>query len=288
MNHNTTVPQVQRRKKEWNMYLTDDDKFRLSKQEILAKKKLLVSKNNNMHMEKTKSESLTSTPMRKFPHKIKSHYCSEEIGSRPKDFTSPSPFTICNSSQATTAHSEDSDNDFIDLASISNNQINDCNEKFDIFKEHSKENFSSLDLIEEEATKKDGAIKFNVKIKSPKKSKSLYSKQKTSTPLSKDVSTYFASDGNLLQSNNFQSDKFTHQSSNTANTMISENTYVQKHNVALVDHTYREIAAEIDVLRTELRYYEEISGRRSILDSKVVVFSFLNVTSITFCGFSAT
>ena len=55
------------RRPSWNSYLTDDDKFKLSKQELLQKKKLLVSKHNIL----TNSGSCTTVPVKSKVRKVK-------------------------------------------------------------------------------------------------------------------------------------------------------------------------------------------------------------------------
>ena len=236
-------------KNEWNSYLTDGNQYKLSKEEILEKKKLLVSKNNTFLSPKLLSPETANH------HSVKKHSYStlDQNKNSPSSkhsprykhriptgqrLTSQSPFTI--SSTATT-RSDNSD----DGHSCIDNSDESADDEGDIFENlhedgRNKKDLSSLDLVEQS---RKAPIKFASQNKN-------------------------ASNKTILKQR--KADIENTQFSLTPQTP-SQN-YNQENEK--VDSNYlKEMLQEIQTLRTELRYYEELSGRRSILNGEVTIYN---------------
>lgn len=264
-----------RRKKDWNLYLTDDAKFRLSKAEILEKKKLLTSKYNTLknpplpqdkvHTNWTLSDHLNvARTAKKSP---KQHNASEFNGNP----VSPSPSLTYNSSSIGTTQAGESDDDHEDGDSIDEGIINRRNN-------NNKNDFSSLDLLEKDAGDADdyyeeehheAPINLSVNI-SPRNKKSRFSSRKRHESMKKDdtlkrdIQNRTVAKSPITQGTS--RNMFKEGSPMNMKKTISPNDKVDDDDD---DEYLKCMVEEIATLRKELLYYEELSGKKKILDTEV-------------------
>lgn len=241
------------RRGEWNSYLTDADQYKLSKKEILERKKLFISKNNLV----ISSSSSTVKQKRKTNSARKKTDFHQENKSSTGIHRS-SPFTI--SSSAGTTQSANSDED----ESVAGTESGDCLSNCDDLKD-----LSSLDLLEHSCDQscdqkapqrllqeRNTAVKLVRNESSKKLSKNLQVKESEQAngkgrSIEGQITYGYAKQSPLTKN----SQPFAAQENNDP-TDIDGNYLI-------------EMVQEIQMLRTELRYYEQLSGRKSILNGEV-------------------
>lgn len=184
------------RKKEWNSYLTDTDSFKLSKEEMIKRKALLLSKHNILtNPAASKPKNITKIPKKK----ERTEYIYREN------------------------YSSDDDSSEIVLEAVERSRQT---------RRHTHTSY--IDDRLKEAVSENELIRF-----------------KSADIASKDRS-------------NVSKDKSTHSSSKTI--PISKKMHVESAN-AIAD--MNEIGQMISILSSELKRYEELSGRRNIFSDDV-------------------
>lgn len=242
------------KKGEWNSYLTDADQYKLSKKEILERKKLFISKNNLLVAPSTAILNKQNERVYNKKSEIRSRE-NKALISRHRHSISQSPFTI-NSSSAGTTQSADSDD---------GNDSNPCSESDESILNHDDaKDLSSLDLLEQSCDHSyDQTVsqqlfqkhvpemgKINKKISKNTK------KKKSTQIIGKDSII------NDIQMNSGYSKQIPLESQTSAKEPDNDGKYLI------------EVVQEIQSLRTELRYYEQLSGRKSILNGEVCANGF--------------
>jgi hypothetical protein len=248
---------------EWNSYLTDADQYKLSKKEILERKKLFISKNNAILI--APSAPILNKQKERV-HKKKSEICTKETNasiSSHRRSISQSPFTI-NSSSVGTTQSADSDDE------NGSNPYTESDES--ILNRDDAKDLSSLDLLEQscdhsydqtvsqqlfqERVPAFGKINRTMS-KTTKKKKSVQIMGKVSSLVDCRITSGYSKQIPLLE---------------LSHTSVKEPESVDNDGKYLI-----EMVHEIQTLRTELRYYEQLSGRKSILNGEVcaILFSVL-------------
>ena len=241
---------------EWNSYLTDADQYKLSKNEILEKKKLFISKNNLVVTSSlstvTKQKGKTSSFRRKTDFRREESKSSSGIHRS-------SPFTIISSSAGTT-QSANSDED----ESVAGTESDDCLSNCDDLKD-----LSSLDLLEQSCDQ-------SCDQKIPNR---LLQKQKTTVEkITKEPLKNLSKNLQIKESvqiigkcRSIDGQRSSGYATQSPRVEYTQTFATQEHKEPVeIDGNYLiEMVQEIQTLRTELRYYEQLSGRKSILNGEV-------------------
>ena len=242
---------------EWNSYLTDADQYKLSKKEILERKKLFISKNNLLIPSST-------AILNKQKERVNSVSKKSEIRTKENNghlrSISQSPFTIASSSAGTT-HSVYSDDDHDSIPGTETDESIDCRDDV--------KDLSSLDLLEQSCDQSyDPNVpqhSFQKQIpavgKINKESLKTYS---TNTKKKKSVKIEIIGKDSIAQLTSGRSKQI--PLLELSHTSLKETESIENDGNYLI-----EMVQEIQTLRTELRYYEQLSGRKSILNGEVCV-----------------
>ena len=253
-------------KQTWNEYLTDISEFKLSTEETLRRKSLLLSKNNILQ-----SDDITPSSEYKLKHTTLSHTPSKSINNVTPLSKSKTPIQTRSVSKVINKEEDDgSDDDEYNIDT--NTYLNDI----------------SLDL-------NNNTIKPNTLNKTYRKPMNIIS---PSTPLpptpsrKPSIPTYTATTTTTTPKHATTST--TTPTASTAKHPTNKPTSTPKtstknHNDEYEDKLlYNEIVLQIQQLMQELKYYEEISGRRSCFDHNEINTALISYpdghNSDLFCG----
>lgn len=220
----------------WNMYLTDDDQFKLTKQELLKKKKMMISKHNIL-------TNGGNTPVKSKVRKIKRTPKKESV-----DSISNNPSTKY---------------DKVDVSGP-----------------------TSLDLIgyDSESDRDSSVDSFCSPVKAVTSvtavSRGLSPKSVSSAP----TKSPSAAQSRLRSGKTKRYSQQEGQSTHSQPVRSTRSTPIEHFTMSKSDMS--EIATLISSLNTELRYYEQLSGKRSALNAEVITHpvAFNRCVVLIYCG----
>ena len=228
-------------KKEWNTNLTDDDKYKLSKEEMMRRKKLFISKHNILTSSPHALTTGKSRPMRR--RVVKSRTVknknvadddeisnSDDLSSTLDDITS---LDLLTGDDATNYHDEDS------------NSIN-------------KENSANRD-------RRQRVVKTSTKqARRPAAKRVSTEPTAIHTPIKINTSNSSRHSPNKVQNENSISPRI---ESTTQKTMQRG----KSQELSITEREMKEIGGMIDMLNGEVSHFEQLIGKKSAIDVEVTI-----------------
>jgi hypothetical protein len=257
----STSSTIQHHNKEWNSYLTDDDKFRLSNNEVLKRKQQLISKHNILAVPPSAGTSSVSTT-------FATSFSKKTKIKQSKTIKIPTSSQQHRAKRADDHVSEE--HDALDLLTTSLDHDHNEFRSFAHHNYHSEDDDNnSEDGQQEEGSsdeeeQQDGDTwrtkSQRVHERKPLRSPSNTSKRSPQIPPAPATSTAHKKNNSLKQQHQQSRQQLRQQ----------QQRQQQRHQdtqlAAPQQKDLKEIGVMIQSLHQELRYYEELSGRRSFLD----------------------
>lgn len=282
--HNTPSPtslKPKTPKKEWNSYLTDDDRFKVTKQELLRRKQLMISKHNILH-DVIEDDQMTGT-MTPSKLKMKSPTSVSKAAITPSnnEMTSLDLLTLESEHEEPTSDIEDAHEQPVHAETIHDKKTYIMTPSITPKKAKGKKKTSSS---KSKASKTVAALKTRQQMIAEVMASTIsdgsmnsdYDRDDQDEQDDDDFAYHLHQHFPRQQVDSFASPaarKVHTKSVSPKTSMVNSSTHSRRpfisHSDQMADRDIHEMGEEIKALLQEMKYYEELAGKKKIFDTEV-------------------